>query len=316
MSRLLKTGGRRCRRPVVRWRHRRPVGQHRRRSLAKVLAPTVWAGLSLDRPRIMGVLNVTPDSFSDGGARAAAEQAVVAGMAMVQDGADIVDVGGESTRPGAATVPPDIEQQRVVPVIRTLAENGVLVSVDTRNASTMVAALRAGAKIVNDVSGLRHDPAAAGVIAASQCPVVLMHMRGTPATMRDRSLYDDVVADVVAELRARLAVAMRAGICADAIMLDPGIGFAKDADQSATILRALDRFAVLGHPLLVGVSRKSFIGSLANEPDARQRLPGSLAAALFALSRGAAVVRVHDVAETRQAIAVWSALTGVCTQAP
>ena len=256
----------------------------------------------------MGVLNVTPDSFSDGDAYAAVAAAVAAGRRMVEEGADIVDVGGESTRPGAASIEPHIEQQRVIPVIRELAAEGVLISVDTRNASTMATALRAGATIVNDVSGLIHDPTAASVVAESQCPVVLMHMRGTPATMRDRAVYRDVMEDVIAELRACAAHAERAGIRRDAIMLDPGIGFAKDTDQSLAVLGGLARMGDLGYPLLVGVSRKSFIGAIANEPDPNQRLPGSLAAVLFALSRGAAVVRMHDVRATRQAIQVWSAL--------
>lgn len=272
-------------------------------------ASAVWAGLSLDRPRVMGVLNVTPDSFSDGGDWGSADTVIASGLAMAADGADIVDVGGESTRPGAALVPPDIEQQRVVPVIRELARQGVCVSVDTRNGSTMAAALDAGATIVNDVSGLGHDPDAAALIAQRGCPVVLMHMRGTPDTMRDRAIYSDVVREVAAELRACLAKAEQAGIRRDAVVLDPGVGFAKDAAQSIAILRALPLLATLGCSLLVGASRKSFIGAVAREPDARRRLPGSLAAGLFALSKGAAILRVHDVPETIQAIRVWTALT-------
>ncbi len=258
----------------------------------------------------MGVLNVTPDSFSDGGDHAARDAAIFAGVAMAADGADIVDVGGESTRPGAAEVPPDIERQRVLPVIRALAARGLCISVDTRNASTMAAALDAGATIVNDVSGLTHDPHAANLIAQRGCPVVLMHMRGTPATMRDRARYADVAAEVIAELEGCLRAAERAGIRRDAIVLDPGIGFAKDADQSVAVLRALPRFADLGRPLLVGVSRKSFIGAASQEADARRRLPGSLAAGLFALAHGAAILRVHDVRETVQAIRVWTVLAG------
>jgi dihydropteroate synthase len=257
----------------------------------------------------MAVLNVTPDSFSDGGDRASVDAAVAAGRQMAADGADIVDVGGESTRPGADVVDPRVEQQRIIPVIGALAEAGILVSVDTRNASTMAAALRAGAAIVNDVSALRYDRDAAAVVAEHGCPVILMHMRGTPATMRDLIAYDDVVRDVTTEIEEALAAAESAGIARERIALDPGIGFAKDARQSAMLLRGLDRLGRIGCPLVVGVSRKSFIGTLANEPDPRQRLPGSLAAALFALSRGAAVVRVHDVRATRQAIAIWSALS-------
>jgi dihydropteroate synthase len=271
---------------------------------------TVWAGLTLDRPRIMGVLNVTPDSFSDGGTFVAAKAALAAGMAMAEHGADIVDVGGESTRPGALTVLPDEEQRRVIPVIRALAAAGVRVSVDTRNAATMAAALDAGASIINDVSGLSHDAAALGLVARAGCPVVLMHMRGTPATMRARAVYADVPAEVVAELRACVAAAEASGVRRDAIVLDPGVGFAKDAAQSVAVLRALPALAVLGFPLLLGVSRKSFIGTIAGEANPLRRMPGSLAAGLFALSRGAAILRAHDVAETVQAVRVWQALNG------
>ncbi len=256
----------------------------------------------------MGILNVTPDSFSDGGTHPTTEAAVAAALTMAAAGADIIDVGGESTRPGAPVVPPEIEQFRVIPVIRALAERGVIVSVDTRNASTMAAALDAGAVIVNDVSAFGYDPAAAAVVAERGCPVVLMHMRGTPATMRDRAVYDDIGAEVTAELSASVALALRAGIRREAIVLDPGIGFAKTAAQSMAVLRALPRLSELGFPLMAGVSRKSFIGAVANEPDATRRLPGSLAAGLFALSQGAMILRVHDVAETVQAIRVWHAL--------
>jgi dihydropteroate synthase len=271
-------------------------------------APAIWAGLSLDRPRVMGILNATPDSFSDGGAYDSVDAAVSAGMAMAEDGADIVDVGGESTRPDAPAVPAEVEQQRVVSVIRALARRGLRVSVDSRNACTMAAALDAGATIVNDVSGLAYDLDAAPLVARRGCPVVLMHMRGDPATMRDRAVYTDLVAEVTAELQNRLTAALAAGIRRDAIVLDPGVGFAKNADQSVGILHALPRLAALGCPLLVGVSRKSFIGAVAQEKDARARLPGSIAAGLFALSQGAAILRVHDVRETVQAIRVWTAL--------
>jgi len=267
-----------------------------------------WAGLTLDQPRIMGILNVTPDSFSDGGTHLPPDAAVQAGLQMAADGADIIDVGGESTRPGADPVPPEQEQARVVPVIRALADSGLTVSVDTRNAATMAAALDAGAAIVNDVSGLTHDPAARPLVARVGCPVVLMHMRGTPQTMTTMVAYDDLVRDVARELSARIVLALASGISREAIAIDPGIGFAKTGDQSVSILRRLDAFTTLGFPLLIGVSRKSFIGRLADEPDASRRLPGSLAAGLFALSRGAAILRVHDVRETTQAIRVWRVL--------
>lgn len=272
--------------------------------------PPAWAGLTLDRPRIMGILNVTPDSFSDGGTHADPAAAVAAGLAMAADGADIIDIGGESTRPGAPAVPPDVEIARVVPVVRGLAGAGLCVSVDTRNAGTMRAALDAGATIVNDVSGLAHDPRAAALVAAAGCPVVLMHMRGTPDTMVSLSAYADVVTDVRREIAGRVAAARAAGIADQQIVIDPGIGFAKNATQSVALLRGLGLLAGLGYPLLVGVSRKSFIGALSSQPDPRQRLGGSLAAALFALSRGAAILRVHDVPQTAQAMRMWQALAG------
>ena len=279
--------------------------------VARQAMPNVvcWAGLTLDRPRIMGVLNVTPDSFSDGGDFLSPDVAIAAGRAMAEAGADIVDVGGESTRPHSQPTTPELEQARVLPVIRDLVAAGLLVSADTRHASTMAAALDAGAHIVNDVSGLAFDPASAALVADRGCPAVLMHMRGTPGTMHSEALYDDVVADVRRELAERIAVALRAGIARDRIAIDPGIGFAKKAAQSMELLRHLPDLATLGYPILVGVSRKSFLAGTTDETDPRHRLPGSLAAGLFALSRGAAILRVHDVAETVQAIRVWQALS-------
>lgn len=268
-----------------------------------------WAGLTLDQPRVMGILNVTPDSFSDGGRHADPGVAVAAGMAMAHDGADIIDVGGESTRPGAPPVPPDIEQARVVPIVRALASAGLTVSVDTRNAATMAVSLDAGATIVNDVSGLTHDPAARPLVARHGCATVLMHMRGTPDTMNSLAEYDDVVREVARELSARVVLALAAGIARDSIAIDPGIGFAKTGEHNIAILRGLSAFTATGFPVLVGVSRKSFIGRITGETDPAQRLPGSLAAGLFALSRGASILRVHDVRETVQAIAIWRALS-------
>jgi dihydropteroate synthase len=257
----------------------------------------------------MGVLNVTPDSFSDGGDFVDPAKAIAAGLAMAASGADIVDVGGESTRPHAPPTPPGEEQARILPVVRRLAASGIKVSVDTRHAATMAAALDAGAAIVNDVSALAFDPEALNLVAARGCPVVLMHMRGTPADMHTHARYDDVAAEVVRELGARVAAAGNAGIARDRIVIDPGIGFAKTAAQSLELLRRLPELAALGCPILVGVSRKSFLGVLTGGRDPRQRLPGSLAAGLFALSRGAAILRVHDVPETVQAIGVWRALS-------
>ena len=258
----------------------------------------------------MGVLNVTPDSFSDGGVNLEPEAAIRTGIAMAEAGADILDVGGESTRPGAQPVSPETEQARVLPVVRALAGLGVLVSIDTRHAATMAAALDAGAAIVNDVTALAHDPAAPGLIAARGCPVVLMHMRGDFATMYAQAVYGDVAREVRDELAARIAACEAAGIGRARIAVDPGIGFAKTAEQSVAMLRGLEVLRGLGCPIVVGVSRKSFIGALAGEQEARRRLPGSLAAGLFAMSRGAAILRVHDVRETVQALRVWRSLAG------
>lgn len=267
-----------------------------------------WAGLTLDRPRVMGVLNVTPDSFSDGGDFLDTDAAIAAGLAMAAAGADIVDVGGESTRPSAHHTPPEVEQSRIVPVIGALAAAGVCVSVDTRHAATMAAALDAGAAIVNDVHALGFDPAAAALVAERGCAVVLMHMRGTPADMYAQARYADVAGEVTRELGRRIAIAEAAGLARDRLAVDPGIGFAKTAEQSVEILRRLAELGVLGLPILVGVSRKSFIGALTGEPEPKRRVPGSLAAGLAALSRGASILRVHDVVETVQAIKVWRAL--------
>jgi dihydropteroate synthase len=271
--------------------------------------PRVWAGLCLDRPRIMGVLNVTPDSFSDGG-RLDPASAIAAGLAMRADGADIVDVGGESTRPGAGPTSGEIERARIIPVIRGLAAAGVLVSVDTSHAETMEAALDAGAAIVNDITALARDPDAAPLVAARGCPVILMHMRGTPATMMGLAHYDDVAAEVAAELAPRIADAEQAGIRRDAIAIDPGFGFAKHPPHSIALLRNLSVLTEMGFPILAGVSRKGFIGAAGGEPDPARRFPGSIAAGLFALSQGASLLRVHDVRETAQAARVWHALAG------
>jgi dihydropteroate synthase len=227
---------------------------------------------------------------------------------MVEAGADIVDVGGESTRPGAEPVSPEVELGRVLPVVRALAGAGVRVSVDTRNASTMAAVLEAGACIINDVSALRHDCGAASVLAGHECGVVLMHMRGTPRTMAGFAQYGDVVAEVRDELAERVAFAEACGIARERLMIDPGLGFAKTAEQSAVLLRRLPELAALGLPIVVGASRKRFVGEFGGEPDAARRGPGSIAAALFAASRGAAVLRVHDVADTSQALKVWQRL--------
>jgi len=274
-------------------------------------APPPWAGLKPGRAAVMGIINVTPDSFSDGGERLDAGAAIAAGQAMAAAGADLLDVGGESTRPGSAPTPQPEEAARVLPVIRALAATGVPVSIDTRNAGTMAAALDAGATIVNDVSALRYDPAAAALLAARCCPVVLMHMRGDPATMAAHARYKDVALEVTLELAERVAAADRAGIPRDRIAVDPGIGFAKTGTQNHDLLRGLPLLLNLGCPILVGLSRKRFLSRIiAGEPPPKQRGPGSLAGALYALARGASIVRVHDVTETVQAVRVWQGLSG------
>ena len=256
----------------------------------------------------MGILNVTPDSFSDGGDHRDPQFAIQAGLQMVADGAAMLDIGGESTRPGAVAVTPDEEQRRILPVIAGLAGAGVPVSVDTRNASTMAAALDAGASVVNDVSALTFDGAAAELVARRGCPVILMHMRGTPHTMNSLAQYEDVVQAVLEELATRIHAAQRQGVQRDAIALDPGFGFAKTAEHSTELLRRMGALGVLGFPIVAGVSRKRFIGTLSGAADPKSRDAGSVAAGLFALSQGASVLRVHDVAGTVQAVRVWQAL--------
>lgn len=257
----------------------------------------------------MGILNVTPDSFSDGGDFLDPAVAIAVGQAMAEAGADIIDVGGESTRPQSQPTPPEVEQARILPVIAGLAAAGIRVSVDTRHAATMAAALDAGAAVVNDVYALGFDPAALPLVAPRRCPVVLMHTRGTPADMYAQARYADIAVEVRQELGQRIEAAERAGVSRDRIVIDPGIGFAKTAEQSVELLRRLPELASLGCPILVGVSRKSFLGAVSGEADPKRRLPGSLAAGLFALSRGAAILRVHDVPETIQAIRLWQALS-------
>jgi len=266
-----------------------------------------FAGLTLDRVRVMGVVNVTPDSFADGGAFLDPAAAIEHGRALADAGADIVDVGGESTRPGAAPVTPAEEIARIAPVIEALARDGLLVSVDTRRAAVMRAALAAGARIVNDVAALA-DAGAIDLVARAGASVVLMHMQGEPATMQRAPRYDDVVAEVAAFLAARVAACRDAGLDESRICVDPGIGFGKTVAHNLALLRSLDRLRPPRIALLVGVSRKSFIARLSAGEPPGERLPGSLAAALAAAARGADILRVHEVAATRQALAVWRAI--------
>ncbi len=267
-----------------------------------------FAGLPLTRPLIMGIVNVTPDSFSDGGDRLRPADAIAAGMAQRAAGADIVDIGGESTRPNAEPVSIAEEQDRVLPVIEGLAAEGVAISIDSRNAATMAAALDAGARIVNDVTALTGDPESLALVVARQAPVVLMHMQGEPRTMQQAPHYEDVVAEVTGFLAERAAACEAAGVARRDICLDPGIGFGKTMDHNLALLAGLDRLAALGYPVLLGASRKSFLGRLAGGVEPKARGPASLAAGLAGVRRGARILRVHDVAETRQALAVWTAI--------
>jgi dihydropteroate synthase len=260
---------------------------------------------------VMGIVNVTPDSFSDGGRFFDPGAAVAHGLELVRQGADLLDVGGESTRPGAQPVPPEEELRRVVPVVRELAARaGVPVSVDTSKAEVARQALAAGAHVVNDVTALGGDPDMAAVVRDFRAGVVLMHMQGTPATMQLAPAYADVVAEVTAFLEARLQAARDLGIAGEQVVLDPGIGFGKTAGHNLELLARLEHLRRLGRPVCLGVSRKGFLGKMLARP-LEQRLAGSLAAACFALGRGAAqVLRVHDVAEARDAITVYRALQG------
>ena len=266
-----------------------------------------FAGLVLDRPRLMGIVNVTPDSFSDGGHYADAQAAIDHGRRLVEAGADILDIGGESTRPGAAPVSLQQELDRVSPVIEALAGDGALISIDTRHARVMEAAAQAGANIINDVTALEGE-GSLETAARLGLPVILMHMRGAPATMQDAPVYTDVVAEVRSYLADRVAACEAAEIARSALCVDPGIGFGKTKDHNAALLAHLDAIAPPGVPLLLGVSRKSFIAHVSKGEAADDRLAGSLAAAVLGAERGAAIVRVHDVAATAQALAVQQAI--------
>ncbi len=266
------------------------------------------------RTVVMGVLNVTPDSFSDGGLASSSDgsidRAVELGLAMVAAGADCIDVGGESTRPGADPVAREVELERVVPVVAELAARGVVVSVDTRHGDVARAALAAGASIVNDVGALAPDEGMLQAVAEAGAAYVIMHLRGEPRTMQEDPRFDDVVAEVEGELVAARAGALAAGIAPDAVALDPGIGFGKTLAHNLALLAAVPRLAALGSPVLIGTSRKSFIGHLTGIGAPAERLAGSLASAVLAARDGARIVRVHDVAATVEALAVQAAIDG------
>jgi dihydropteroate synthase len=256
----------------------------------------------------MGIVNVTPDSFSDGGHHPTHGAALAHALKLIEEGADLLDIGGESTRPGAADVPQAEEIDRVVPLIASLAGHGVPLSVDTSKPQVMRAALDAGAAIVNDVHALQ-APGAVEAVAGSDCGVVLMHMQGVPRTMQVAPHYDDVVAEVTAFLRDRLAALGAAGVAADRVALDPGFGFGKSVEHNFTLLRELARFTALGCPVLAGLSRKSMLGAVTGRA-VGERVSASVAGAVLAAERGARVLRVHDVAATRDGLRVWDAMQG------
>jgi len=264
--------------------------------------------IRLDQPQVMGIVNATPDSFSDGGQFADAAAAAEAGADMAGAGAAIIDVGGESTRPGARSIWEGDEIERIAPVIRQLAAGGTAVSADTRKADVMTAALEAGARLINDVSGLTYDDRSAGVVAAAGVPVILMHHQGDPQTMQDDPRYDDVLVEIYLWLEARIAAAEAAGIARENILIDPGFGFGKNVGHNLELMNGLALFHALGCPLVVGASRKRTIGALSGEAPADQRLGGSIAFAMKAAEQGAQLLRVHDVPETVQALRIWRGL--------
>ena len=262
--------------------------------------------LSLERPLVMGIVNVTPDSFSDGNAHFQADQAVAHARLLIEEGADLLDIGGESTRPGAQAVPAGEELRRVLPVIEALRDCGVPLSVDTCKPSVMRAVLEAGADMINDIAGFS-APGAVEAVADADCALCLMHMRGEPRTMQDAPAYRDVVEEVRDYLDQGARRLRQAGVAADRIVLDPGFGFGKTAAHNYTLLKELPRVVGRDYPSLLGLSRKSMIGAVTGRPASR-RLGGSVAAALAGAIRGAHILRVHDVADTVDALRVWSAV--------
>ena len=280
--------------------------------LDRLTAPRLpLLGMTLDRPRVMGILNVTPDSFSDGGRFTGFAPALAHVREMVAAGTDIIDIGGESTRPGADTVADGEEISRTGPVIAAVSGQGVPISIDTRKASVARAALSAGADMVNDVSGLSFDPAMTDLVREQGVPVCIMHAQGDPKSMQQSPHYDNVLLDVYDWLEAKIAEAVTAGVKRDQIIVDPGIGFGKTLEHNLVLLRGLSLFHGLGCPVLLGASRKRFIGVIGNAPEAADRLPGSLAVALHAAAQGVQILRVHDAGETVQALALWRAMEEV-----
>lgn len=263
-----------------------------------------------DRALIMGVVNVTPDSFSDGGQYYDPAAAIAHGRQLVAEGADILDIGGESSRPGAAPVTADDEQARILPVIEGLRDCGVPLSVDTRHAATMRAAIAAGAGMINDITALQGDPGSIDAVRDGDFPVCLMHMQGEPQTMQENPIYNNVVADILAFFEERIAVCETAGIDRARLILDPGIGFGKRLDHNLEIIRNVAKLCDFRIPVLMGTSRKRFIHELCNIPDAPRRDPGTIASSLLSVAKGARIIRVHNVGAMRQALTVFEAVQG------
>ena len=280
----------------------------------KPLRPQIWTfghlKLDLSQPHVMGILNVTPDSFSDGGKHNSQDAAVARALEMMAEGATVIDVGGESTRPGASAVEVKEEIRRVVPVVEELAKHNVVISIDTSQPEVIKAAVKAGAHIWNDVRALTR-PNALLTAAELDIPVIIMHMRGEPTTMNNLDQYQDVTLDVIAELKQRVQDALDAGVKAEHIMIDPGFGFAKNAEQNLKLLNELYKLTQLGYPILSALSRKRFIGQVLDGAEAVERAVGSVAAHLLSIQQGACMVRVHDVKATADAIKVWKAMQAV-----
>ena len=263
--------------------------------------------LDLAQPHVMGILNVTPDSFSDGGKHNSQEQAVAYALQMIADGATVIDIGGESTRPGALVVEIEEEIRRVIPVVEELAQHNVIISIDTSQPEVMRKAVQAGAHIWNDVRALTR-PNALITAAELDIPVIIMHMRGEPTTMNNLNQYSDVTQDVMGELQHRINAALAVGIKSENIMIDPGFGFAKNAQQNLKLLQEFHVLTSLGYPILSALSRKRFIGEVLDESNAQNRVVGSVAAHLLSIQQGACMVRVHDVKATSDAIKIWQAM--------
>jgi len=277
----------------------------------KPLRPQIWTfghlKLDLSQPHVMGILNVTPDSFSDGGLHNQKDQAVVKALEMIADGATVIDVGGESTRPGASVVEVEEEIRRVVPVVEELAKHDVIISIDTSQPEVIKAAVKAGAHIWNDVRALTR-PQALETAAELNIPVIIMHMRGEPTTMNNLDQYDDVTQDVIRELSQRVQDALDVGVKAEHIMIDPGFGFAKNAQQNLKLLQEFYKLTEMGYPILSALSRKRFIGAALDGAEPQARAVGSAAAHLLSIQQGACMVRAHDVKATADAIKIWKAM--------